>query len=218
MADLLRTIRRQLAGLAMIGPEMAADRVEAWVSRVFSFTPIIALLLLIPLLSRSTTAQAPKPSQEDVQAAYLYNFAKFVRWPVGDTRPTLDICVAGQKLYVDTLTRVVAGEHIDTRSLAVRAVLRTEDAARCDILFIDASAKDRMDSLLAATATRPTLTVSDIPGFLDRGGMIQFLVQDNRVRFSVNLRPVARSSISLSSELLKVAVAVNGRSSGGGAP
>jgi hypothetical protein len=75
-----------------------------------------------------------------------------------------------------------------------------------------------MDALLAASAGKPVLTVSDIPGFLDRGGMIQFLVQDNRVRFSVNLRPVARSSISLSSELLKVAVAVNGRSSGGGAP
>jgi len=188
------------------------------VSRGCVLTRVVALLALIAWPSRPAPAQAPRPSQEDVQAAYLYNFAKFVRWPAGNTRPTLDICVAGQKLYVDTLTRIVAGEHIDTRSFAVRAVPRTEDAAGCDILFIDASAKDRMDALLAASAGRPVLTVSDIPGFLDRGGMIQFMVQDNRVRFSVDLRPVARSSISLSSELLKVAVAVNGRPSGGGAP
>jgi hypothetical protein len=187
------------------------------VSRVCAITRVLALLVIAASLDRPALAQAPRPSQEDVQAAYLYNFAKFVRWPAANTRPTLDICVAGQKLYVDTLTRIVAGERIDTRSLAVRAVQRPEDSTGCDILFIDASAKDRLDALLAATAAKPALTVSDIPGFLDRGGMIQFLVQDNRVRFSVDLRPVAHSSLSLSSELLKVAVAVNGRPSGGGA-
>ncbi len=176
----------------------------------------LGMLVLLAAFGRSTRAQAPRPSQEDVQAAYLYNFAKFVRWPAANNRPTLDICVAGQQLYVDTLTRIVAGERIDTRSLTVRAVLRTEDAAGCDILFIDASAKERMDALIAASAGRPVLTVSDIPDFLDRGGMIQFLVQENRVRFSVDLKPVERSGVSLSSQLLRVAVAVNGRPSSGG--
>jgi hypothetical protein len=196
----------------------SSNRAETRPPRTSSFTRLTSLLVIVASLSRAALAQAPRPSQEDVQAAYLYNFAKFVRWPAANTRPTLDICVAGQKLYVDTLTRIVAGEHIDTRSLAVRAVQRPEDTAGCDILFIDASAKERLGTLLAATAARPTLTVSDIPGFLDRGGMVQFLVQDNRVRFSVDLGPVSRSGLSLSSELLKVAVAVNGRPSGGGAP
>jgi len=177
---------------------------------------VLAFLIIAASLDRRAPAQVPKPSQEDVQAAYLYNFTKFVRWPAGNIRPTLDICVAGQKLYVDTLTRIVAGEHIGPRSLTVRAVLRTENAAGCDILFIDASAKDRMDSLLSASAGRPVLTVSDMPGFLDRGGMIQFVVQDNRVRFSVDLKPSSRNGVSLSSDLLRVAVAVNGRPRGGG--
>jgi hypothetical protein len=198
----------------------ASDRVEAQTVRVSAPRPIallVSLLITVMSLNRPMPAQAPRPSQDDVQAAYLYNFAKFVRWPAGTARPTLDICVAGQSLYVEALTGIVAGEHIDARSLAVRAVQRPEDTANCDILFIGASAKERLDSLLAATASRPVLTVSDIPGFLDRGGMIQFLVQGNRVRFSVDLRPVAHSGLSLSSELLKVAVTVNGRSAGGGA-
>jgi len=183
---------------------------------VFSVTQLILLFVIGASLSHPAPAQAPKLSQEDVQAAYLYNFAKFVRWPAANGRPTLDICIAGRELYVDTLTKIVAGERIDSRPLAVRPIQRPEDETNCDILFIGAFAKERMDSLLAASAGRPVLTVSDIPGFLDHGGMIQFVVQDSRVRFLVDLRPVARNGVSLSSELLKVAVAVSGRSSGGG--
>jgi hypothetical protein len=187
-------------------------------SRSYAWAILLSLLLAVAVLNQSPLAQAPKPSQYDVQAIYLYNFAKFVRWPPGSPATTLDICIAGQKTYVDSLTKVVAGETINTHPLAVRAVQRPEDAAGCAILFIDASAKERLEGLLAATAGKPVLTVSDIPGFLDSGGMIQFLLIDNRVRFSVDLRPVARSGITLSSELLKVAIAVNGKPGGGGAP
>jgi hypothetical protein len=177
------------------------------------------------LVAMSGFAQAPpvahaqgSPSLYDVQAVYLYNFAKFVRWPAGTPSATLDICVAGEKTYVDTLTKIVSGEQINTHPLTVRAIQRPEDVAACGILFIDTSAKDRLDSLIAATAGKPVLTVSDVPGFLDRGGMIQFLLIDNRVRFAVDLRPVDRSGLALSSQLLKVAVSVNGKPGGGGAP
>jgi hypothetical protein len=178
---------------------------------------LLAVLFVLTASSAPAPAAGPSqsgPSQSDVQSIYLYNFAKFVRWPAGRPGPTLNICIAGQQVYADTLTKVVAGEQVDGHALAVRAIERTEDAAGCDILFIDISARDRLDGLVAATAGKPILTVSDIPGFLDRGGMIQFVLKDSRVRFSVDLRPVARSGISLSSELLKVAVTVNG----GGAP
>ena len=77
------------------------------------------------------------------------------------------------------------------------------------------SVKDRLDALLAPIAGKPIVTVSDIPGFLDRGGMIQFVLVDNRVRFSISLDPVNRSQVALSSELLKVAVTVNGKPGGG---
>jgi hypothetical protein len=176
------------------------------------------LLLLIAVSSSGEAPAKPyNPSQYDVQAIYLYNFAKFVRWPAG-SRGTLDICVAGEKNYIDTLSRVVTGERIDTRPLSVRAVQRPEDEAGCGILFIGVSEKERLGSLLAAAAGRPVLTVSDIPGFLDRGGMIQFLTISNRVRFSVDLQPALRSGIALSSELLKVAVDVRGQPTGGGEP
>lgn len=183
-----------------------------------------ALVLLAALLLPIAGAQQPGPAQQasfsqyDVEAVYLYNFAKFVRWPAATPQKALDICIAGRKEYTDTLTKTVAGETIGGRALAVRTVLKPEDVAGCDILFLGATDKARFDSLLAAAAGKPVLTVSDTPGFLERGGMIQFEVIGNRVRFSVNLGPVTRSGLSLSSELLKVAVSVSGQAAAGGAP
>jgi hypothetical protein len=119
-------------------------------------------------------------------------------------------------VYAETLTKIVTGEQIDGHALAVRTIQHPEEVNGCGILFIGTSARASMEGLLAAIEGKPVLSVSDSPGFLDHGGMIQFVTMDNRVRFSVNLAPVAKSGISLSSELLKVAV--NVKASGGGAP
>jgi hypothetical protein len=192
MVDLLTTIRKPLAGLALIG--MVALR-----------------------LSASPQQPSPAPTQYDVQAVYLFDFAKFVRWPPASEHETISICIAGQQVFADTLTRIVAGERVDSHALSVRLVQQPQEESACDILFIGSAAEGRLDSLLAATNGKSVLTVSDVPGFLDRGGMIQFLIVGNRVRFSVDLRPVASSGISLSSELLKVAVAVKGSAAAGGA-
>jgi hypothetical protein len=175
------------------------------------------LLLSICLMGlvRDMAAKEPAPTLSDVQSVYLFDFAKFVRWPAGTGHDSLDICVAGQKVYVDTLMKIVAGEHIDARPLTVRMVRQPPDVAGCEVLFIGVSEKDRADGLLAAANGKPTLTVSDMPGFLDHGGMIQFQMIDERVRFSVNLQPVGRSGLALSSELLKVAVSVSGKAGGG---
>jgi hypothetical protein len=183
-----------------------------------SFVVLAWFLLASVLPPVKARAQPSGASQNDVEAVYVYNFAKFVRWPAESAGVPMQICVAAQSVFVDSLTKVIAGESIDNRPLKVRAIQRPEDVSACDILFLDGSAKQRLAGLLAAAADKPVLTVSDIPGFLDGGGMIQLLLIDNRVRFSVDLEHVQRSRIALSSELLKVAVTVRGQPSGGGAP
>jgi hypothetical protein len=173
-------------------------------------------LLLSLIVPACAPAQPHKPSQYDVQAVYLYDFAHFVRWPASAAEGKLDFCIAGQEFYIDALNRIAAGETIEGRPVGVRRVDRPEDENGCSILFIGTMAREHMEGLLAASAGKPILTVSDIPDFLDRGGMIQFLLINHRVRFGVDLQPVQRSGISLSSELLKVAVKVNGKPPTGG--
>jgi hypothetical protein len=177
------------------------------------------LLAVISSLSGVARAQRAKPSQFDVQAVYLYDFAKFVRWPAAvKSSAPLGLCVAGQTIYVEALMRIVAGEQIGGRPVTVRGIERPEQEDGCAIVFIGAAMKDHLKSLVAASEGKPILTVSDVPGFLEQGGMIQFVLTENRVRFAVNLGPVDRNGLALSSELLKVALTVNGKPSGGGAP
>lgn len=165
----------------------------------------------------SREAEAQKPSRDDVQAAYVYNFGKFVRWPENAGHGPIQVCVAGEDSFGQTIGRLTAGEQIDGRALQVRSLDRPEAEVGCAILFVGTSEHGREDSFLAAAAGKPILTVGDGPDFLTRGGMIQFFQVEDHVRFSVNLDAANRNGVGLSSELLKVAVSVKGKPQGGGA-
>ncbi len=164
----------------------------------------------------SSQAQTAAVSPYEAQAVYLYNLAKFVRWPADAQHDPVTICVAGPEAYVDALRKVAAAEGEDNQPFEVHAVEKTEQEAGCDILFLEDSTKVHTDEWLAASAGKPQLTVSDLPDFLDRGGMIQMAPAEDRMRFSVDLRPVNRCGLSLSSELLKVATSVRGAAGDGG--
>lgn len=168
------------------------------------------------MLSGRSCVAASQPSQSDVEAVYLFDFGKFVRWPAGTEQGPVRLCVAGSESFTAGLERTVSNENINGRPLEVRRVLRPADEAGCAILFIDSTERERAAGLLAAVSDRPTLTVSDVTDFLSRGGMIQFQLVGKRVRFSVNLDAVNRGHLAMSSELLKVALTVNGRAADGG--
>lgn len=174
-----------------------------------------ALLCAAALLSATTRdLQAQRPSQDEVEAAYLYNFGKFVRWPAAGDQGPLTICIAGQEAFEKTVDRLVTGEQIDHRPLEVRTVDRPDAVAGCSILFIGAADRAHADEYLKATAGKQVLTVGEAPDFLEQGGMIEFVPVEDHVRFSVNLDAANRGRVGLSSELLKVAVAVTGKPSG----
>jgi hypothetical protein len=82
------------------------------------------------------------------------------------------------------------------------------------MVFIGASEKSRLGEILGALNERSVLTVSDLDDFAERGGMIQLVLDEDRVRFEVNLTAATRASLALSSELLKVARAIRRNSSG----
>lgn len=172
----------------------------------------VAVALLTGAMCPLPASAAPneKPSAYDVEAAYLFNFGKFVTWPGNPTAPDqpLTICVLGDDPLAPPLDRLVTGEKIDGKSVFDKKISRPEDAPNCSILYISSSEAARLNRILAMLKDTPVLTVSDIPEFTERGGMIQFVLRENRVRFTVNLVPAQRGHLTLSSELLKVAVDV----------
>lgn len=156
----------------------------------------------------------PAPSEQDAKAAYLFNFGKFLR--LADNAPpqhdsTFDICILGRDSFGPALDHLAAHASIDGRPVRVLRVPDVTDAKLCQILFISASEADNIREDLAILSGADALTVSDAPDFLDRGGMIQFLLEDNHVRFAVNLDAVNRAHLVLSSELLRVAASIKGK-------
>lgn len=161
-------------------------------------------------------AQRGRPTQYDVEAVYLYQFGKFVQWP---TQPApsepFSICVMGRDPFAQTLDKTITGESIGNAPLKADRVDTIDDARHCRILFISASEDARIEEVLNHLGKAPVLTVSDVSGFVARGGMIQFVVQDNRVRFEVNVGAAKQAGLTVSSQLLKVAAAVRGAPAAG---
>jgi len=173
-----------------------------------------AWLFAAPLFLAQSAAQSAAPTQDEVEAAYLYNFAKFVTWPEATKSDVLNVCILGKDPFGTTLDQIVSGEAIDGRRLAVRRLADEHSVQPCAIVFIGESESSHLDRDLSAVSGLPILTVSDIPSFIRNGGTIQFVLQENRVRFEVNLSAARKCGIVLSSQLLKVATRVVGSPSG----
>jgi hypothetical protein len=169
----------------------------------------IRLVLAGPLSAQGQ--QHSKPTDYEVKAAYLYNFSRFVEWPANAKQAqdsSFNICVLGQDPFGPALNATLADESIAGKSVVAKQIPTPQDAVNCRVLFISSSEDSRLKQILTTVSDTSVLTVSDLPQFTRRGGMIQFIVEGSRVRFEVNLATAERAGLTLSSELLKVATAV----------
>lgn len=160
--------------------------------------------------------QGSKPTEYEVKAVYLYNFGRFVQWPAKTGQPTeasFSICVLGQDPFGPALNAAFTHENIAGKKVALKRITTPQDAENCRVLFISSSEEKRLKQILATLDGASILTVSDMPQFIERGGMMQFIWEGDRVRFEVNLPPAEHAGLTLSSELLKVAVQVKGAGS-----
>lgn len=175
-------------------------------------------LLAAALFGLSSVAlHAWAPSEYEVKAAYLYNFAHFVQWPrnaPSASAKTFGICVLGADPFGRVLDDTVAGEMIDGKSVIVRRISQAKDAAGCRIIFIGESEASNLAEVLSSLSSDNALTVSDIALFTDHGGMIGLITEGRHVRFEVNMAAARRADLGLSSQLLKLAVRIVGNPHG----
>ena len=178
--------------------------------RVSLLLTISSCALLAGLCWRAQ-AQEPKPNEFQVKAAYLYNFGRFVEWPDQNTLDKsegFEICVLGADPFGPTLDATLARETIAGKSVMAKRISKPQEIDSCRIVFISSSEQGHLKEVLTALDKTSVLTVSDIPRFSERGGMIGFILDGDRVRFDVNLASAQDARLTLSSELLKVATNV----------
>jgi len=164
-------------------------------------------LFFAALLFRPAADAAPlASSQYQVKAAFLYNFMKFVEWPVDGLSGSGTIClgILGRDPFDDALDEI-KGKGAKGRKVVVQHFRSIEEVKGCDLLFICASEKGRLSHILKFAHNSPMLTVADHEGFCEAGGMINLLFIKNRVSFEVNVAAASRARLRIRSQLLKLA-------------
>ena len=162
---------------------------------------LLIILTFVPFVSG-----AQKADVYSLKSALVYNFAKFTQWPENSIQTEIEICYFND-LYKPGLT-LISGKKIASYGIRIREIDSINDVDSCHLIYIDKSKRDILNRLFLKVKDKPILTVSDISGFHDEGGMIEITVSDNRLRFLINLDSVNKSNLVLSSQMLKLAIAV----------
>ena len=176
-------------------------------------SPPLRLLLLVAAMTLAwcflAHAQTDEPrfTEYEVKAAFIYNVAKFVEWPderASDARNTINFCVFGADPFGKTLSSI-EGRIVRGKKMQTKPVRSLREARDCHMLFISASEKEQLPRILATVKGLPVLTIADASGFAQQGVMINFYMEQNKVRFEVNEDKAKDSKLSISSQLLKLA-------------
>ena len=152
---------------------------------------------------------AQMPTEYDVKAAFLYKMLRFLEWnPARDPSKPIRIGVLGDDAIADSLEKVAGKKPLAGHAVEVIALHRTSEARQTDVVFVSASERRRTPELLKQLAGSGVITVGEIAGFCESGGVINFVLEDNRVQFEVNIESAQRNGISISSKLLRLARSV----------
>ncbi len=162
------------------------------------------VLAALALLVAGTGVAAP-PTEYQLKAAFLLNFARYVEWPAARLVPgaPIRICVVGRDPFGAALA-AIDGRQAQGHDVRVRVLEAADPAADCHVVFIAESEEKRVAVLLRNLAGKAVLTVSDIDGFAEAGGALGLVNEDDRVRFDINVGTLQRENLKASAQLLRL--------------
>jgi hypothetical protein len=150
---------------------------------------------------------ADTPKEYEIKAVFLFNFTNFIRWPEGAVASNAEIklCVVGDDPFGKLLDDVVVNEKSNKQVTVQRLKFSKDDASKCHILFVSRSEQDNYSKILANVSQKPILTIGETDDFLAQGGMVEFFIQNNRVRLAIALPTLRAAQLNANANLLKVA-------------
>lgn len=170
-------------------------------------------MVVVMLVSLFTVRHLPAWAGElenKVKAAYIYNFTKFVDWPgdgSNDTSEPVKICFVGSD-PLRTLLGELNNREVKGRPLKIVRFKELNSLESCKIVFISRSEEPQLPQILQRLQGTHVLTVSDIPGFAHKGGMISFVTENDRVKIEISQKAVRQAGLKVSAKLLEVARAI----------
>lgn len=174
-------------------------------------THIIAFLIGGIFLPLSLHAQ---PADEyTIKAVWLERFTRFIDWPknnrVNDHRKNFTIGIIGTDPFNGKLEQVYNDQRIKNKPVTVLRLESYAEIEKCDLLFISASEADQLANILNKTWNKAILTISDTPGFGQKGVLINFYWDLEKIRFEINEKAVNDSGLYFGFRLLNAATLIN---------
>jgi len=169
--------------------------------------PLLKRIALAWLLA-AAPALATAPNEYQVKAVFLFNFSRFVEWPAAAFSAAdapFTLCLLGEDRFGTQLDVAVQGESVQGHPLVVKRYRDPGELGTCHMLFIDDSQMSQLDRILGGLGGHATLTVSDIEHSAERGAIIQFANENNRLRLRINVAAAKSAGLTISSKLLRPA-------------
>jgi hypothetical protein len=163
--------------------------------------------VLLVFAGGSVRAQDAPPSEYQVKAAFIFNFAKFIEWPPKSfARPDtpLTIGVLGDNPFGANLEETLKGKTLNNRALVAKHCQNIDEAKTCHVLFVSASESKRVPEILGELGKSSILTISDTERFTREGGMINFFREGNVFRFEINDQAARNAGLKIASKLLEL--------------
>lgn len=165
-------------------------------------------VMVVALFCQPPASGAETGREYQVKAAFFYHFANFVDWPAStfkNTKGKLRICVIGKDPFGKSLETTLANKSVRSHSFEIRRNPPTQQLSDCHLLYLPASASSKLLALGHQMAKKDVLTVGETHKFMQQGGMVQFFVDDQKIRFAINTHVINQTNLQVSSKLLRLA-------------
>jgi hypothetical protein len=162
-------------------------------------------LLFLRVGSLADGQEDTQPTEYQIKAAFIFNFAKFVEWPAAafpKASSPMVVGVLGENPFRDALEKTIKNKTVDEHPVIIMQFRSAMDATNCHLLFISSSEKARLPQILKQLNGRSLLTVGEMPGFTEAGGMINFVLEGSKIRFQINNDAANNAGLKISAKLL----------------
>ena len=177
-----------------------------------------AVVAILPILLAGATLNAQNTSGSSeylIKAGFIYNFANLVQWPstsFAQPDSPIVIVILGEDHFGTTLDHALEGKKVNARPFVIKRARSVSELQRalgpqkeCQILYVSSSEMSHLSEAIQMLKGVPVLTIGETPGFAKNGGIINLILEDNKVRFEVNVQAAKEADLNISSRLLALA-------------
>jgi hypothetical protein len=161
--------------------------------------------LLVTMMAFAGSARAQAPDEAQIKAAFVYNFLKFVEWPVGvflRLEDPLVVAIVGDGATADAVEQFLAAKQVGDHRIVIRRQRWDQPLAGAHATFVGEDDVKKVRRLLDSAAGAAVLSIGEGAGFASRGGMIALIIDGRRVRFDIDTDAAVAARLRISSKLL----------------